>query len=167
MRAAVVYYSLEGNTRAAAERLAKRLGAKLVEVKTTKAYPTKGLRKFLVGGKDSMAGPTPPIEPVDLDPSAYDLVVLALPMWAGKAAAPMNTFIQGRDFGGTKVALVVSSASGNADSCVADIAKKLGRDVGSLAALSLTDPKRMAPDELASDLDHFAARLQSSAGGAF
>ena len=44
MRAAVVYYSLEGNTRAAAERLAKRLGAKLVEVKTTKAYPRKGLR---------------------------------------------------------------------------------------------------------------------------
>lgn len=167
MRSAVVFYSLEGNTRAAASGLAERLGADLVEVRPTKAYPTKGLAKFFHGGKDSTFGRTPQIEPVDLDPSAYDLVVLALPMWAGKAAAPMNTFIQGRDFGGTKVALVVSSASGNADSCVADIAKKLGRDVGSLAALSLTDPKRMAPDELASDLDHFAARLQSSAGGAF
>lgn len=78
-----------------------------------------------------------------------------------------NTFVQGRSFDGTKVALVISSSSGNADSCVADLAKRLGKDASGLATLSLKDPSKMAPDELVSDLDHFADRLARTAGGAF
>ena len=165
MRAAVVYYSLEGNTRAAAECLARRLGAKLVEVKTTKAYPKKGLRKFLVGGKDSMAGSTPPIEPVDLDPASLDLVVLALPMWAGKAAAPVNSLLKKVNLSGTRVALMVSSASGDASSCVADLAGKLGAKAADLPVLSLTNPGKMDAASLGAKVDGFASSLEGSTGG--
>ena len=167
MRSAVVYYSLEGNTRTAATQLAERLGADVFEIRTTKAYPKKGLGKFLAGGKDSLFGGAPQIEPLDMDPSAYDLVVLALPVWAGKAAAPINSFIQGRDFGDARVALVIASASGDAASCAKDLAAKLGRAQVNMPTLSLKNPGKQPEAELASQLDDFAKKVQYRAGGAF
>lgn len=167
MRTAVVYYSLEGNTRAAAERLASRLGAQTFEVKTVKAYPRKGLAKFLAGGKDAMFGALPSIEALEMDPSEFDLVVIAVPVWAGKAAAPINSFLQGRSFGGTKVALVVASASGDAQSCVQDLAKKLGKNASGIATLSLKNPGKMPEAELAEAVDRFAEQLEAPTGGAF
>ena len=167
MRSAVVYYSLEGNTRVAAEELAKCLGAEVFEVRSTKSYPKKGLAKFLIGGKDSSFGRFPKIEPLAMDPSDYDLVVLALPVWAGKAAAPINSFIKSRDFDKTRVALVIASASGNADSCAKDLASKLGRATASIPTLSLTNPGRQNPSELGKQLNDFASELTSGGGGAF
>lgn len=167
MHAAVVYYSLEGNTRLAAQSLASRLGAELFEVETVKPYPTHGLAKFFHGGKDSTFGRLPQIKPLTMDPSSYDLVVLALPMWAGKVAAPINSFIKGRQFGNAKVAFVIASASGDATSCAKDLAGKLGRSVGNTAVLSLKDPAKMPREELGSQIDAFAKQLTSPAGGAF
>lgn len=168
MHAAVVYYSLEGNTRAAATKLAKRLGADVFEVRTTKAYPRKGLGKFLSGGKDSLFGKAPQIEPLQMDPSSYELVVLAVPVWAGKAAAPINSFLAGRSFGQARVALMVASASGDAESCAQDLAGKLGRDLRDLPTLSLKNPGKLPDGQLASLIDAFADRLSNgAAGGAF
>ena len=167
MRSAVVYYSLEGNTRVAAQGLAARLGAKLFEVEPVKAYPIKGLAKFFHGGKDSAFGRLPQIKSLVMDPSSYDLVVLALPMWAGKAAAPINTFLKGRSFGKAKVAFVISSASGDASSCAKDLAGKVGRSVADIPVLSLKNPAQMNKAELGAQIDAFADRLQNSAGGAF
>ena len=160
MRTAVVYYSLEGNTRVAATQLAEMLEADLVEIRTVKAYPRKGLGKFLAGGKDSLFGKLPQIEPLDLDPSAYDLVVLALPVWAGKAAAPLNSFLQGRDFGSARVALVIASASGDAESCVKDLSEKLGRPQSDLPTLSLRNPGKLPPAELEAQLSAFTGQIR-------
>ena len=160
MRSAVVYYSLEGNTRVAATKLANRLGAEVFEIRTVKPYPTKGLRKFLLGGKDSVSGKLPQIQPMEMDPAAYDLVVLALPVWAGKAAAPVNSFINGRSFGDARVALVIASASGDATSCAKDLAGKLGRESKSMHTLSLRNPGKMAETDLDAQLDAFALQLK-------
>ena len=160
MRSAVVYYSLEGNTRVAATKLANRLDAEVFEVRTVKPYPTKGLRKFLLGGKDSVSGKLPQIQPMEMDPAAYDLVVLALPVWAGKAAAPVNSFINGRSFGNARVALVIASASGDATSCAKDLAGKLGREPKNMHTLSLRNPGKMAETDLDAQLDAFALQLK-------
>ena len=51
MKTAVVYYSLEGNIHFVAEKVAKEIGADLVRLSPSKAYPDKGFKKFLWGGK--------------------------------------------------------------------------------------------------------------------
>ncbi|MBP3893480.1 MAG: hypothetical protein J6D34_05485 [Atopobiaceae bacterium] len=167
MRSAIIFYSLEGNTRTAANQLAKTLGADLFEIRTVKEYPKKGLGKFLIGGRDSSFGRLPALQPLEVNPADYDVVVLALPMWAGKAAAPINSFIKSHDFGSSKVALMISSASGDAGSCAKDLAAKLGRSVGNMATLSLTNPGRMAPAELTEQVNGFVRTLRGEAGGAF
>lgn len=165
MRSAIVYYSLEGNTETAAKLLAEKLDAQLFEIKTTKAYPKKGLAKFIVGGKDSSFGRQPQIEALDMDPADFDVVVLALPVWAGKAAAPVNTFIKEHALGSTKVGLVIDSASGDAASCAKDLAAKLGRPVTQMPTLSLKNPGKMDRTELDGKLDSFAQNLQHRGGG--
>lgn len=159
MSTAVIYYSLEGNTRLAATKLAQRIGADVFEIRTVKPYPTKGLRKFLLGGRDSAFGKFPQIERLEVDPSEYDLVVLALPVWAGKAAAPINSFLRGRVFGGARVALLIASASGDATSCAKDLSVKLGRAQQSMPTLSLRNPGKMPAAELDAQLDAFADQL--------
>ena len=167
MRSAIFYYSLEGNTRTAANQLAKTLAADMFEIRTVKDYPKKGLAKFLVGGRDSSFGRQPQLQPLTVDPASYDVVVLALPMWAGKAAAPMNSFVKSHDFGDAKVAFMLSSASGDATSCANDLAAKLDRDPRNTTTLSLKNPGRMAPAELSDKINDFVRKIRGEAGGAF
>ena len=96
MGTAIVFFSLDGNTRLAACGLAERLGADVFEIRTVKPYPAKGPLKILVGGKDATFDKCPAIQPLDIDLAAYDQVVLGTPVWADKVAAPINTFLKGR-----------------------------------------------------------------------
>jgi len=86
---AVVYFSRNGSTRLAAEILAERLGAKLVELKELKQR-----RNFLISGfravtkKHSTLSGEPSKEIEDCD-----TLVLAAPIWAGHASPAMNGFL--------------------------------------------------------------------------
>ena len=160
MRTAIVFYSLEGNTRLAATELAERLGADVFEIRATKPYPTKGPLKILVGGKDATFNACPAIEPLDIDLAAYDQLVLGTPVWADKVAAPINTFLKGRNLSGKRLALLISSASGEAGKCVQDAAAKLGIAADGLPVLSLKNPLKMDAPALSAQLDAFAAQLK-------
>ena len=59
MKTMIVYYSLEGNTEFAAEKIAAKLGADLLRIQPVKAYPSGGFRKFLWGGKSAVMAETP------------------------------------------------------------------------------------------------------------
>ena len=50
MKTAIVYYSLQGNIRYVAEKVASGTGADLIELVPVKAYPDKGMIKFIWGG---------------------------------------------------------------------------------------------------------------------
>ena len=161
MKTAVVFFSLDGNTRLAACGLAERLGADAFEIRTVKPYPAKGPLKILVGGKDATFDTCPAIQPLDIDLAAYDQVVLGTPVWADKVAAPINTFLKGRGLGGKSLALLISSAGGDATKCAQDAAAKLGRTTEELPLLSLRSPTKMGAADLAAQLDAFATQLNS------
>ena len=61
MKALVVYYSLEGNTKDTAEKVAAELQADLLEIRPKKAYPSQGAKKFIVGGKAAAIGGVRPL----------------------------------------------------------------------------------------------------------
>ncbi|MBQ1715087.1 MAG: flavodoxin, partial [Firmicutes bacterium] len=63
MKTAVVYYSLEGNTRYAAEKVADALEADVIELVPKKAYPIQGFKKFFWGGKAATMKDKPELEP--------------------------------------------------------------------------------------------------------
>ena len=140
MKTLIVYYSLEGNTKWAAETLAEKLGADTLRLVPVAAYPDKGFKKFLFGGKSAVMKETPELEPYEVDITQYGRVVLATPVWAGTLAPPLRTFIQKEDLTGKRLALVASSMGGSPGRTFDNLKALLGvtEDV---PTLSLKDPK--------------------------
>ena len=96
MKCAVVYFSWspDGNTRFAAETIAKKAGAALFEIKAEKPY-NSDFNKCCDEAKPECYGKTlraiKPIEGLDL--AKYDLVFVGTPHWWGTMAPPVRTWV--------------------------------------------------------------------------
>ena len=96
MKTLIVYYSLEGNTKMIAEKLAEKTGADLLEIKSLKEYPKKAPAKFLVGGKDAAFKVCPEIEKPEKNVKEYEAVVIGTPVWDGTIAPPLRSYLSPR-----------------------------------------------------------------------
>jgi flavodoxin len=88
MKTLIVYYSFSGNNNFLAQELQKRLDCdiyKIVELK-----PRNSLDIFL----DLIFKRKPKIEKSDFDLQQYDRAILIAPIWAGKIATPLRSFIE-------------------------------------------------------------------------
>ena len=65
MSTAIVYYSMLGNSEMIAEKMALKLGADVIRIEPDKAYPDKGAKKFLWGGKSAVMGERPVLKPYE------------------------------------------------------------------------------------------------------
>ena len=118
MKRLILYYSLSGHTRAAAEQLAAQTGATLCEIRTVKPMPTSRFSQIMYGGMLSSFGLCPKL--ADEPPTAedFDEIILGLPVWAGKCAAPVRTLLQRREIRDKVTAVFTYSGSGDNSGCV-------------------------------------------------
>lgn len=163
MNATVVCYSLQGSTKRAAEQVAHELGARLVELSCVKPYPTSGPLRLALGAKDALAGATPELLPYEFDARGCDLLVVAGPIWAGKMAAPLNTFVrdQADVLSGLRVAGLVTSGAPKPGYANAPRVL-LGRDT-SMPVLHLTTKQVADNAELSRVTAEFCKGLLASA----
>ena len=124
MKTIVVFYSLEGNTKEAAQKVAEALGADVMELVPVKEIPKKGLLKFLHGGAGATKGKGTELKPYTLDASSYDAIVLGTPVWAGKPAMAMNQFLMDLKTPEKVVGAFAFAASGNCEKCLASLSSK-------------------------------------------
>lgn len=117
MKALVVYYSFEGNTKFLAEKIAETLHADVRELTTSKQYPAKGLGKFFWGGKSVIFGEEPELTNGEIDVSPYDTVIIGTPVWASSYAPPLKTFLNSSLIQGKKIALFACHGGGGAVKC--------------------------------------------------
>ncbi|MCD6303039.1 MAG: NAD(P)H-dependent oxidoreductase [Anaerolineae bacterium] len=103
-RTLVIFTSLDGNTKAVAQAIAEAVGADLAEVQLVKPLPT-GFMRYVVGGFNAILKRKLAIQPVDVDPSAYDLLFVGTPVWAGNYAPALRTFLQEHPVSGKLAAL--------------------------------------------------------------
>ena len=114
MSTCVVYFSLQGNTKAAAELLAKNEKADLIEVPENKNY--KGIIGFMRAGFRAATGACADIDPGTLARMAsYDAIVVASPVWAGKTCPVFNAVLAKADLKGKKVIAVTVQADPELD----------------------------------------------------
>ena len=94
MKMAVVYFSWSGNTRFAAETIAKKAGADLFEIKAETPY-SSDFQKCCDEAKPECYGKTlRPIKPIEsLDLAKYDVVFVGTPNWWGTMAPPVRTWV--------------------------------------------------------------------------
>ena len=159
MSTLIVYYSLEGNTASVADLLAERLGAETLRLAPVKAYPDKGFKKFLYGGKSAVMAETPELEPYEFDGDKYDRVIIGFPVWASNVAPPIRTFVRDNDLKGKHVAAFACQSGNGAEKAFTRLAAAIG--IGEVApTLILIDPKDRPKPEHAEKIEAFLKALE-------
>lgn len=92
MKALVVYYSLSGNTQKVAEAIAKACNADIEKIRDRKTRI--GMFGMLRTVFQTLFSKSSQIRTVYADPGRYDLLILGSPVWIGRLAAPMRSYIQ-------------------------------------------------------------------------
>ena len=95
MKTIIVYYSLDGNTKQAAETLAKAIGADVCEIQPVKPIKSAGkptFRTIMQGGGQVAFGLCPALKEFSADLSQYDRIILGTPVWNAKCASFVRTF---------------------------------------------------------------------------
>jgi len=92
MKTLIVYYTRTGNTRKIVDELQAGLAADMEEI--TEKGSRRGPLGWLKSGRQGASKADVEIRPIESDPSRYELVVLASPVWAGNVSAPMRAFIK-------------------------------------------------------------------------
>ncbi len=161
MNICIVYYSMSGNTAYAAEKIADKLNADLLEIKPQKAYPDKGMRKFIWGGKSAVMGNTPKLLPYEFDADKYDTIIFGYPVWASNFTPPIRTFIKenmekiaGKDF-----AVFACSMGGGAEKSIDKLKNYLMINEFK-STLSLIDPKDKPSEDNDKKIDDFISKIE-------
>ncbi len=160
MKTAIVYYSMNGNTAMVAKKLAAGIGADLIEIRPETAYPDKGIRKFLWGGKAAVMAEKPRLMPYAFKPDDYDQVVFGFPVWAGNVAPPVRTFVQENRaaLSGKRIAAFACQSGSGGEKAFRKLLECLGQD--SLAAtLILNDPKDRPKEGNNRAIEEFQGKL--------
>ena len=160
MRTAIVYYSMLGNSELTAQKLAEKLGADMIRIEPDKAYPDRGAKKFLWGGKSAVMGDMPRLKPYEFDADKYDVVILGFPVWASRPAPPIKTFVEefkGR-LKGKKLAAFACQSGNGAEKAFARLKDQIGID-SFAAELILIDPKTRSDSSNEEKIDAFCEKL--------
>lgn len=127
MKKAVVFYSLSGNTQAAAKEIAEGIGADLIELKLVKPFPTEKSKQLALGGMQAMFGMKHAIQELSKNIKEYDVLILGTPIWAGKITAPVHSFLNKYQVLDKIVAVFTFSGGGDNKRCIAKLSKRLPR----------------------------------------
>lgn len=125
MKTLVAYYSLTGNVKEIAEKLAKAFDADILRIEPVKEIPSSKFGRFMIGGMKATFGCCVPMKPYDMDLEVYDRIVLGTPVWAGKPASVVNTFVKECGCKEKIYGVFTSSMSGDGRKCVNILDKKL------------------------------------------
>ena len=142
-KSAVVYVTRTGHSRALAEAVAARLGAKAHEI--VDLVPRNGkLRYFWAGGQASM-GMATPIKDPEVDLSEAESVVLVEPVWASSVCPPLRTWLKAHmaELAGKKIALLVSNLGSEGE----PIKAKFEAEFTPLAAFACIHEKDPQPEK--------------------
>ena len=146
MKKLVVYYSISGNTRAVAERVATSLRADLFEIRTVKTYPDDHDVLIGLAKKEVESGYIPQIEPFEFNFDKYETVIIGTPVWWYSYAPAVKSFMAGKKWEGKKV-YTFATYDGRVGHTPSDFKKALrGAEVPPTLGIKFDDNTQVTPD---------------------
>ena len=138
MKSLVVYYSLTGKTKLAAQAIAEALNAPLVEIQEKRPIPMPFV--YLSGSFAAFTNRGRKINPIDVDLKQYDRVFIGSPIWASRPTPAINSFIYQSNFEGRTVIPFFTMGGDDSKKALANITAKIekrqGKVIGSFAITS-------------------------------
>ena len=123
MKFLTVYVTRTGNTERVARKIYESLGGDIELI--TEPVNRKGIIGWIRSGGQNSRREAAEINPTQYDPSDYDLVVLASPVWAGAVSAPMRGYMAQNAEKLVKTAVFLSNDSGDVEEAFAEIRELL------------------------------------------
>jgi flavodoxin len=128
MKSLVVYYSMTGKTRLAAQAITEALNAALVEIEERRPIPMPFV--YLSGGFRAVTNRGSRICPVDVDLKRYERIFIGSPIWASRPTPAINSFIYQTDFEDRSVIPFFTMGGDNADKALENITTKIEKSKG-------------------------------------
>jgi DNA-binding transcriptional ArsR family regulator len=145
VRACVIYYSYSGVTRRVAEGIRNAGGCDSIEIKTKTSYTS--FTAYTKGVLRSRKGACDPIEPSEVDVSAYDLLIIGTPVWAWKPSPAINAAVKALRGCEGKMAVIFTTCSNQPGEALPLLRKALEeRGVTVMAEISLDQDDTKNPD---------------------
>ncbi|MDE4908174.1 ArsR family transcriptional regulator [Methanogenium marinum] len=118
-----IFYSYTGVTRDIAEKVKSECGGELIEVRAVNPYTkftayAKGCLRAIMGEPDA-------VEPSTIDVSASDIIVIGTPVWAFRAAPPVNGAVQALTGCEGKTAVIFATCGAEAKDTLLHLAETL------------------------------------------
>jgi len=155
LRTLVVVYSRTGRTLSVGERIAESLNADLEIIE--EARSRRGIPGFVRSALEALRKRTPPIAEPKRDPRNYDIVIVGSPIWAGRMASPIRTYLS--RFNGTfrGAAFFCTSSNGRNDRALTEMSRVAS--VEPIATMEI--PKRQLKEGKDSGaIDRFIGRIR-------
>ncbi|OGN96792.1 MAG: hypothetical protein A2Z77_00085 [Chloroflexi bacterium RBG_13_51_36] len=146
MTSLVVYYSLTGKTRLAAQAIAETLNAPLVEIQETRPIPVPFV--YISGGFAAFTNRGRNICPMEVDIKQYDRIFVGSPIWASRPAPAVNSFIYQTDFDGPDIVPFFTMGGDNAEKALANITAKIEKSRGKVAGSFAITSYKMSGEEI-------------------
>jgi flavodoxin len=164
MKCLVVYYSWSGNTAKVARAIAADLSADVEEIRELKART--GLLAFVRSAIEASRRKASSISASAADASAYDMVILGSPVWAGEMAPALRAYIERENGKFKEIAFFCTLGGANGQRALASMRAACGRTpVAELLidAAALKSGWRQQVHEFAQTLSAFGARAEQTA----
>lgn len=124
MKTLVVFYSRTENTKKIAESISKSLDCDIEEIVDTEKRG--GIIGYIKSGYEASRGKLSKIKDPKNDASQYDLVIIGTPVWAGKMAVPVRTYITQNHDKFNNVAFFSTAGGTNFDGTFSDMKEVSG-----------------------------------------
>lgn len=144
----VIYYSRTGATAKLAEAIASATGADVEPLRDT--VNRAGAWGFIRSIRDAAGKRGTVLEPLHVDPTRYDLVVIGTPDWGKSISAPVRTFLEAYRGHLGQVAFFLTDGEADHDAIFREMGRLAGREP--VAVLGV------AHDDVV--LDRFEAKLR-------
>ena len=150
MKILVAYYSRTNVTKKIGDEIARLLEADVEEIVPKVNY--NGKIGYMRGGKDAISAKIIDLEPLKFNPEDYDLIYLGVPVWAGKSANPMISYIKQNEGKYNNVKFFVTAGGSGFENTFKQMEEYVGKSP--LKTLALTT-KEVKKDEFKEKLASF------------
>ena len=140
MKVLVAYYSRTNVTKKVGDEIAKSLNADVEEITTPAKYG--GKLGYARAGRDAMGEKIIDLGDLKYNPSDYDLVYLGAPVWVGKAANPMISYIKQNEGKFNDVKFFATAGSQDFDKIFKQMQNYIGKSPQKTLGLTTKEVKK-------------------------
>jgi flavodoxin len=158
MKKLVVFYSLDGNSRFVSQTIAKKIDADIFELKLKSGNKLTGFSKYFFGGMQAIFGLKPQLIGLPKNMGKYGLIILGGPIWGGRPAPAINSFVSLAGLKGMRIALFCCNGGGKTDAFFTKIRAGLkGNSI--IGTASFQDPLATDRDDMKEKVTDWAKKI--------